>query len=125
MSKFNLLSMVIFGLVFFYAEPSDNPSVGTEGNNEEAVVVEPKVVKNAIFEIQSATWCAPCRRFKSSGIIDELREQNWTIKFVDDIGKSYPTFRMWVNGKSVTWSGYSKKSLFYRTFNKNMRSITD
>ena len=126
MSKFTMFSIAVLVAVYFLAAP---PAPTPDGVKNEPVQVEPtpevEPVKNAILEIQSATWCAPCRRFKASGIINELKSQGWTIVYADGLGKSYPTFRLWVNGEQKTWSGYSSKSSFYRTFNSNMKKLQD
>ena len=123
MSRFiTLFSATVFGIVFFYANPNDTTP---DGAKDEIVKVEPVVVpvKTALIEIQSADWCAPCRKFKASGIIKELKAQGWDIKYVSNLGKSYPTFRVWVDGKSKTWSGYGSKSSFYRTLKSNMKKL--
>ncbi len=76
------------------------------------------VVKNGIVEIQTADWCAPCKRLKASGAIKDLENKGWDVQYVNGIGKSYPTIKIWVKGSSKTFSGFSSKSAFFRTFNK-------
>ena len=121
MSRFiTLLSATTLGIVFFYANPND--TTFDEVKNE-IVKVDPVPVKTALIEIQTADWCAPCRRFKASGIIKELKAQGWDIKYVSNLGKCYPTFRVWVDGESKTWSGYGSKSSFYRTLKANMKKL--
>ena len=86
-------------------------------------VVEVVPVKNAIIEMQLADWCSPCRKFKASGAIKELEAKGWTIVYTDKIAKSYPTFRIWVNGESSIFSGYSSKTKFYRTLKSHIQRL--
>ena len=89
------------------------------------VEVQPEVVpvKNAIIEMQLADWCGPCRAFKRSGAIEELESKGWTVVYTDDIAKSYPSFKVWVNGKSSTFSGYSSKTRFFRTLKSIIKDL--
>ena len=111
-----LISIVVFGLTYFFCEPS-KPVVQDQRDPVEEVEREP--VKTALIEMQLADWCGPCRRFKASGAIKELEKNGWTIKYTDGISSSYPSFRVWVDGKSETFSGYSSKSSFF----KRLKSI--
>jgi len=115
-----ILSSLVFALTFFYCVPNE-PTVQDQRDSVEEVEREP--VKTAIIEMQLADWCGPCRRFKASGAIKELEKNGWTIKYVDGIGKSYPSFRVWVDGKSGTFSGYSSKSSFFKKLKSIMKSI--
>ena len=111
-----LISIVVFGLTYFFCEPS-KPVVQDQRDSVEEVEREP--VKTALIEMQLADWCGPCRRFKASGAIKELEKNGWTIKYTDGISSSYPSFRVWVDGESETFSGYSSKSSFF----KRLKSI--
>ena len=99
----------------------------TPAHVEPIVIVEPEVepIKTAIIEMQLADWCKPCRRFKASGAIAELKKNDWEIKYTDGIAKSYPSFRVWVDGKSSTFSGYSSKNNFFRILKKHMADLKD
>lgn len=91
----------------------------------EVVEVTPEVVptKNAIIEMQLADWCSPCRAFKRSGIIKDLEAKGWTIVYTDDIASKYPSFRVWVNGESSTFSGYSNRASFFRTIKSIIKDL--
>ena len=69
----------------------------------EVVDVQPKT--KGVIELQLADWCAPCKKFKASGIIKELEEAGWTVKYSSDITRKYPSFRLTIDGKSRVWSG--------------------
>ena len=88
-------------------------------------IPEPEPTKNAVVEMQLADWCGPCRKFKASGIIRELKAKGWTIKYTTDIGKKYPSFRVWVRGKSEEFTGYSSKSSFYKRLNSIVKKLKD
>jgi len=94
---------------------------------EPIVIVEPEVepIKTAVIEMQLADWCGPCRRFKASGAVAELKKNGWTVEYKSDIAKSYPSFRVWVDGKSSTFSGYSSKNNFFRILKKHMADLKD
>ena len=102
-------------------------TVSTPAHVEPIVIVEPEVepVKTAIIEMQLADWCGPCRRFKASGAIAELKKSGWEIKYTDGIARSYPSFRVWVDGKSSTFSGYSSKNNFFRILKTHMADLKD
>ena len=123
-----LISFVLFlASMFFYcpwaSETVDNAPVEQEEIVEPEVLPEP--VKTAIIEIQSADWCGPCKKFKASGAIKQLKAAGWEIKYVKGLSKTYPTFRVWVYGKSKTWSGYSSKKGFFDTMNKHVETLKD
>jgi thiol-disulfide isomerase/thioredoxin len=84
---------------------------------------EAEPVKNAVIELQLADWCGPCRKFKASGAVRELEAQGWTIVYTDNISRSYPSFRVWVNGKSSVFSGYSSKARFFSTLKKHIKDL--
>ena len=87
------------------------------------VEVEEERKTKGTIELQLADWCSPCRKFKAAGIIDELKENGWEVKFVSNLSKKYPTFRVTIDGKSKTWSGYSSKSRFYGHIKSFMNSL--
>lgn len=109
-----LLSIVLFGWTFFYCHPT-KATIEPQREVQQDLQPEKDVVpvKNAIIEMQLADWCRPCLNLKRSGAIQELEKQGWTIEYVDGIGKSYPSFRVWTNGKNRDFSGYSNKSRFF------------
>jgi len=85
--------------------------------------VEPEVKVKGTIELQLADWCTPCKKFKAAGIIAELEELGWEIKYVSNIGKKYPSFRLVIDGKGLSWSGYGSKSSFYRTLKSKMKQL--
>jgi len=87
----------------------------------ETIEVQPKT--KGVIELQLADWCAPCKKFKASGIIKELEEAGWTIKYSSDIARKYPSFRLTIDGKSRVWSGYSSKSRFYSHLKTYMNEL--
>ena len=92
----------------------------------EIEIVVPKVIiKNAIIEMQLADWCGPCKRLKASGAIQELEKQGWTIVYTDGIANSYPSFRVWVDGESKVFTGYSKKSSFFTRIKSIVKDLKD
>ena len=92
---------------------------------EDEIVVPEVVVKNAIIEMQLADWCSPCKRLKASGAIQELEKQGWTIVYTGGIAKKYPSFRVWVNGKSKVFTGYSSKSSFFTRIKNIVKDLKD
>ena len=87
----------------------------------EVVDVQPKT--KGVIELQLADWCAPCKKFKASGIIKELEEAGWTVKYSNDIARKYPSFRLTIDGKSRVWSGYSSKARFYSHLKSYMNDL--
>ncbi len=114
-----ILSAVVFLLTFFFCKPAEQPV--DEDKRDPIVEVAP--VKTAIIEMQLADWCGPCRAFKRSGAIKELEKEGWTIKYSDNIARVYPSFRVWVDGESKTFSGYSNKSSFFRKLKSIIKDI--
>lgn len=88
------------------------------------VEVEPEPAKNAIIEYFSMPNCRQCINFKRSGIIRELEAKGWTVVKTDE-GRSAPTFTVWVNGKSASFTSYSSKSRFFRTLKSKMKDLQD
>ena len=76
-----------------------------------------------IIELQLADWCGPCKSFKRAGIIAELESSGWTVKYVSNISKKYPSFRVSIDGKTRSWTGYSNKSRFYSTLKRYMKDL--
>jgi hypothetical protein len=110
-----LLSVVLFGWTYFYCHPTTAKTLPQrEVQHDFTPEIEVAPVKTAIIEMQLATWCGPCKRLKASGAIKELEKSGWTIKYTDGIGSSYPSFRVWVKGRSETFSGYSSKGSFFK-----------
>ena len=120
-----IITSALFVLSLWAYLPLNTTS--TPARVEPIVIVEPEVepVKTAIIEMQLADWCGPCRRFKASGAIAELKKSGWEIKYTDGIARSYPSFRVWVDGKSSTFSGYSSKNNFFRILKKHMADLKD
>ena len=120
-----IITSALFVLSLWAYLPLNTAS--TPARVEPIVIVEPEVepVKTAIIEMQLADWCGPCRRFKASGAIAELKKSGWEIKYTDGIARSYPSFRVWVDGKSSTFSGYSSKNNFFRILKKHMADLKD
>ena len=120
-----IITASLFFVSLYAYWPFDN--LESKAHVEPIVIVEPDVVpvKTAIIEMQLADWCNPCKRLKASGVISELKKKGWDIKYVDDIGKTYPSFRVWVDGKSSTFSGYSSKNSFYRILKKHLNDLKD
>jgi len=112
---------------FKYQECVKAKAVSTvEEKIVEIEVVVPKVIiKNAIIEMQLADWCGPCKRLKASGAIQELERQGWTIVYTDGIASSYPSFRVWVDGESKVFSGYSRKSSFFSRIKSIVKDLKD
>ena len=86
-------------------------------------IVEDEPKHKGTIELQLADWCSPCRRFKAAGIIDELKAKGWEVRFVTNISKKYPSFRLKIDGKERIWTGYSSKTSFYRMFNRMMKEL--
>jgi len=97
---------------------------GAEPVVVDEVKVEPEPVKNAIIEYYTMPGCSPCIKFKNSGVIKQLEAKGWKVVKVSN-GKLAPTFTVWVNGKSLSWSGYSSKSSFFNTLKMKMKALTD
>ncbi len=120
-----VITSALFALSLWAYLPSN--TVNKPVHVEPIVIVEPDVepIKTAIIEMQLADWCGPCRKFKASGAIAELKKKGWKIEYTDGIAKSYPSFRVWVDGKSSTFSGYSSKNSFFRILKKHMADLKD
>ncbi len=86
-------------------------------------VEDDKPATKGVIELQLADWCGPCRKFKAAGIITELEKAGWTVEYNNDMSRKYPTFRVTIDGKSKTWSGYSSKSRFYSHLKNFMNSL--
>ena len=116
-------AMVILVCVhFFYAPSTDDIQV----ENPQPIVkveVEEEVKSIRVIEVQLADWCSPCRKFKAAGIIAELEAAGWEIRPVTNLGKRYPAFRVVIDDKSMTWTGYSGKNSFYRTLKSKMKQL--
>ena len=76
-----------------------------------------------ILEYQTTRGCSPCIKFKNSGIIEELEAKGWTVVKTTGIGRAYPGFRVWSNGKSKVWYGFSSKKYFFTKLNSVLRTI--
>ena len=72
-----------------------------------------------------ADWCGPCKRLKASGPIQEHEKQGWTIVYTDGIANSYPSFRVWVDGESKVFTGYSRKSSFFTRIKSIVKDLKD
>ena len=118
------VSICVLIAVYIFVHPSTEIRHEPSPQEESKVEVEVKpVAKNAIIELQLADWCGPCKKLKASGIVRELENKNWTVEYNDSIGGSFPTIRVWIKGKSRTFSGFSTKAAFYRTLNKHIRDL--
>jgi len=118
-----LFFVTLFVVVF---TTSDSPASKDKQDDHAVVPVEPiEPVKTAIIEIQTADWCGPCRKMKASGAIKELEKSGWTIVYRDDLGKSFPTFRVWVKGDSRTFSGFSTKSRLFAKIRQVMKEMKE
>ena len=107
------LSIALFIVTFFCCKPSTQAVIESEIEKIEAELVTPPM-KNASIEYKTADWCGPCRAWKRSGAIAGLEKQGWTFKANDDLPGGYPSFRVWVNGRSETFVGYSTRSSYYK-----------
>lgn len=116
-------SILFIGLAHLFCVPytSDIQEVNTPLVAEEEI--EPEVKTKGTVELQLADWCSPCRKFKAAGIIKELEDLGWEIKYVSDISNKYPSFRLVIDGKKVSWTGYSSKSSFYKTLKSKMKHL--
>lgn len=104
---------------------SEQPAQVVTPDKDVSPAVEPKEEPKTmgVIELQLADWCGPCRKFKASGIIEELEANGWKIKYVSNLGKKYPSFRLRIKDKSSTWTGYSSKSGFYKTLKSKMKLL--
>lgn len=118
-------AIVILACVhFFYAPVSDDIQSGNPLPIVKVEVeVEEEVKSVRVIEMQLADWCSPCRKFKAAGIVAELEEAGWTIKYVSNISKKYPSFRVVIDDKAMSWTGYSSKNSFYRTLKSKMKQL--
>lgn len=123
-----IVALIVFTGTFSFFKYQDHVEA-INAAAEEKVVIEvtpPKVVvKNAIIEMQLADWCSPCKRLKASGAIQELERKGWTIVYTDGIASKYPSFRVWVNGESKTFTGYSKKSSFFSRIKSIVKDLKE
>jgi len=125
-----VIALIVFSGTFSFFKYQDHVEARAVSTVEEKVIeieiVVPKViVKNAIIEMQLADWCSPCKRLKASGAIQELEKQGWTIVYTDGIASKYPSFRVWVNGESKVFTGYSKKSSFFTRIKNIVKDLKD
>lgn len=90
----------------------------TQGSQEteapEIVTPDKKVdppESKMILEVQTASWCGPCRKMKASGVLEDLKKLGWEVRIVEKgLGRMYPTFRVTIKGKQETFTGFSSKS---------------
>ena len=125
-----IISLIVFSGTFGFFKYQDHVEARAVSTVEEKTIeieiVVPKVViKNAIIEMQLADWCGPCKRLKASGAIQELEKQGWTIVYTDGIANSYPSFRVWVNGKSKVFKSYTSKSSFFNRIKSIVKDLKD
>ena len=124
-----IVALIVFvGTVGFfkYQDRVQARAAAVEEKIIEIEIVVPKViVKNAIIEMQLADWCSPCKRLKASGAIQELEKQGWTIVYTDGIASKYPSFRVWVDGESKVFTGYSRKSSFFSRIKSIVKDLKD
>jgi len=125
-----VIALIVFSGTFGFFKYQDHVKARAASAVEEKVIeieiVVPKVIiKNAIIEMQLADWCSPCKKLKSSGAIQELEKQGWTIVYTDGIASKYPSFRVWVDGKSKVFTGYSKKSSFFARIKSIVKDLKD
>ena len=106
--------------VWFYCQPAADVIV--EVKPDPVVDVKP-AQKDMILEYQTTRGCSPCIKFKNSGIIEELEAKGWTVVKTTGIGRAYPGFRVWSNGKSKVWYGFSSKKYFFTKLNSVLRTI--
>ena len=114
-------NLLVASLVWFCVEAK--PAKIIEVVKEETVVDIKPAEKHNILEYQSMRGCSPCIKFKNAKIIAELEAKGWKVVKVEGISKYSPSFRLWINGKQKSWTGYSSKKSFYRTFNQNMKDL--
>jgi len=125
-----IVALIVFCGTFSFFKYQDHVESKTASAVEEKIaeieIIVPKVViKNAIIEMQLADWCGPCKRLKASGAIQELERQGWTIVYTDGVARSYPSFRVWVDGESKVFSGYSSKSSFFNRIKSIVKDLKD
>ena len=125
-----IVALIVFTGTFSFLKYQDCVAAKAVSTVEEKIVeieiVVPKVIiKNAIIEMQLADWCGPCKRLKASGAIQELEKQGWTIVYTDGIANSYPSFRVWVDGESKVFTGYSRKSSFFNRIKSIVKDLKD
>jgi hypothetical protein len=125
-----VIALIVFSGTFGFFKYQDHVEARAASAVEEKVIeieiVVPKViVKNAIIEMQLADWCSPCKRLKASGAIQELEKQGWTIVYTDGIASKYPSFRVWVDGESKVFTGYSRKSSFFSRIKSIVKDLKD
>ena len=125
-----VIALIVFSGTFGFFKYQDHVEARAVSTVEEKAIeieiVVPKViVKNAIIEMQLADWCGPCKRLKASGAIQELEKQGWTIVYTDGIASKYPSFRVWVDGKSKVFTGYSRKSSFFTRIKSIVKDLKD
>jgi len=125
-----IIALIVFSGTFGFFKYQDHVEARAVSTVEEKAIeieiVVPKVIiKNAIIEMQLADWCGPCKRLKASGAIQELEKQGWTIVYTDGIASSYPSFRVWVDGESKVFTGYSRKSSFFTRIKSIVKDLKD
>lgn len=118
-----LLSIVLFGWTYVYYHPQSTANeVDVQPVVEDEVKPAPEPVVKKVLEVQTASWCRPCKQMKKDKTLEELQSQGWEIKYVDDIknsrGKrSFPSFRVRIGDKSKAWIGYSSKASLIKKVN--------
>ena len=120
-----IITITSFVMALYLCVPSSDKPAHVGPIVEVQPEQETEPVKTALIEMQLADWCGPCRKFKASGAIKELEAAGWTVEYKSGLSKSYPSFRIWVDGKSSTFSGYSNKTNFFRTLKKRIEDLKD
>ena len=107
--KFTSVLFVITAAFCYLPATQGSPKVDTPKIVKPDDKVDPPAVE-MLLEVQSATWCGPCRKMKASGVLDELKSLGWEVKIVSKgLGRMYPTFRVTIKGKQETFTGFSSK----------------
>jgi thiol-disulfide isomerase/thioredoxin len=123
--KFTSLLFLATALFCYFPATSDSASADVPEVVTPDEKVDPPAVK-MLLEVQSASWCGPCRKMKASGVLEDLKKLGWEVKMVPNgIGRMFPSFRVTINGKSETLKpGYSNKSSLLDKINKAKESLT-
>lgn len=121
-NKSLIIAAAFFAGVYIYAKPT------VPMNIEDNIVIvdedeEPEYAGK--LEYMTASWCSPCKKMKADKALEAARALGYEVVENSGLGRRYPAFRLTVNGRSKSWTGYSSKSRFLNNIKKYQEQLSD
>jgi len=117
-------SVILFCAAVIYTQPLYQ-LVKVEDEKKVEVIVDEAPVSLGTLEYMTASWCSPCKKMKADKALDAARALGYDVVENSSLGRRYPAFRLTVNGKVKSWTGYSSKSRFISTIKQHTNNSND